>query len=105
MFANRDLVHPLVAIPSTLRNFISIIKLPPIQQFHFSNSLSEIERYANISALHTILQYGTSLLFRISIPLVENHNYNLYKLLPMSFESKQSTNITLYSTSRILPCY
>ncbi|XP_030752906.1 uncharacterized protein LOC115890598 isoform X2 [Sitophilus oryzae] len=92
--AKHNILHPKVISPKDLLNELSNVKLVNGLHFPLSISYSTIHKYFEISKLQVLLS-GTILIFGISIPLVEELNYNLFKLLPLPV-SHSSSNLYSY---------
>lgn len=59
----------------------------------FENYIRNRKIWRDISLVHILIIYDTVLLFRISVPIVENHEYNLYLIYPLPFETSQPNKI------------
>lgn len=96
LFAKRDILHPQVFTLTKLRYLISQVKLPSDQRFPLDNSITNVERYTDISNTHTSLIDDKYILFTISIPIIENTKYSLYHLLPLPFSDPVQPHVLHY---------
>ena len=92
-------LHPIIMKPKTLRHHLSLITLSnerilPIT-INELTPLSEVAKYYTLLKMHTQCDDGI-LYFSISVPLVENTKYNIFKLLPFPQASSVNRDLLLY---------